>query len=324
MWNSAFLIVSFSTSSAFTSKLVVRSSTRLKEVCFHAQPALLLPSLTRTPGTRANLNYLDQLAKFHKQHGTNLNRFPSVDKRPLDLFKLKKAVEARGGFEPVCKTKKWAEIGRDLGYSGKIMSSLSTSLKNSYQRWLQPYEEYLRVAKPGVQQQLEMENGGPYTPSPHQSPLNRKTLPVDSHPPSNAHQGTPAAQPVPALNTPKDVEATPDKPTPPAEPAPPRPVASGFTPVNAGGFTAVNQSPSFLVVNNGPPVKREPENGSAISQGVAEHSQSSTPVANGHGDNGVKRGVSHDSASQTDTGDADDGSGRRSKRAKKGRFPLRA
>ena len=95
----------------------------------------------------------------------NLNRFPSVDKRPLDLYKLKKAVAQRGGFERVCKLKKWAEIGRDLGYSGKIMSSLSTSLKNSYQRWLFPYEEYLRLAKPGVQQQLEFENGGPFTPS---------------------------------------------------------------------------------------------------------------------------------------------------------------
>jgi [histone H3]-trimethyl-L-lysine4 demethylase len=54
----------------------------------------------------------------------------------------------------VCKLKKWAEIARDLGCSGKIMSSLSTSLKNSYQRWLYPYEEYVRIAKPGVQQQL--------------------------------------------------------------------------------------------------------------------------------------------------------------------------
>ncbi|EOD44979.1 putative phd transcription factor protein [Neofusicoccum parvum UCRNP2] len=85
-------------------------------------------------GTRANLNYLDQLAKFHRSRGNNLNRFPSVDKRPLDLYKLKKAVETRGGFDRVCKGKKWAEIGRDLGYSGKIMSSLSTSLKNSYQK----------------------------------------------------------------------------------------------------------------------------------------------------------------------------------------------
>ncbi len=63
-------------------------------------------------GTRTNLQYLDQLAKFHKQHGMNLNRFPSVDKRPLDLYELKKAVESRGGFLRVCKGKKWSEHGR--------------------------------------------------------------------------------------------------------------------------------------------------------------------------------------------------------------------
>ncbi|CAI4214758.1 unnamed protein product [Parascedosporium putredinis] len=79
--------------------------------------------------TRANLTYTDALYKFHKQQGNNPSRVPYVDKKPLDLYRLKKAVEARGGFDKVCKHKKWAEIGRDLGYSGKIMSSLSTSLK---------------------------------------------------------------------------------------------------------------------------------------------------------------------------------------------------
>ncbi|KAI5284901.1 hypothetical protein KEM54_000976, partial [Ascosphaera aggregata] len=127
-------------------------------------------------GTRANLNYLDQLQKFHRQNGMNLSRFPSVDKRPLDLYKLKKAVEERGGFDQVCKLKKWAEIGRDLGYSGKIMSSLSTSLKNSYQRWLHPFEEYLKAAKPAVYRQLECENGGPYTPSPTHSPAKKAVI----------------------------------------------------------------------------------------------------------------------------------------------------
>ncbi|KAF2858581.1 PLU-1-domain-containing protein [Piedraia hortae CBS 480.64] len=113
---------------------------------------------------RVNTDYLDQLAKFHAQSGTNLNRFPSVDKRPLDLHRLKKTVEAKGGFEMVCKGKRWAEVGRELGYSGKIMSSLSTSLKNSYQKWLLPFEEWLRLAKPGVHQQWESANGGPVTP----------------------------------------------------------------------------------------------------------------------------------------------------------------
>lgn len=265
------------------------------------------------PGTRANLNYLDQLSKYHKQHGTNLNRFPSVDKRPLDLYKLKKAVEIRGGFEQVCKMKKWAEIGRDLGYSGKIMSSLSTSLKNSYQRWLQPYEEYLRVAKPGVQQQLEQEHVGPYTPSPG----HRKSSPNGSNPAFHAPQGAPGLQPLAPQSTPTQVEATPEKPTPPVEP-PPRPVTSGFTPVNApSGFTPVNRSPSFAAVNNGTPVKRETDNGSLTPQNVAEQHPSSTPVPNGHNGQHLKRSGSYDGL-QTENGDADGGSGRRSKRLKKG------
>jgi histone demethylase JARID1 len=295
------------------------------------------------PGTRANLNYLDQLAKFHKQQGTNLNRFPSVDKRPLDLYKLKKAVEVRGGFEQVCKLKKWAEIGRDLGYSGKIMSSLSTSLKNSYQRWLQPYEEYLRVAKPGVQQQREFEQGGPYTPSPNHSPMNKR--PVSSTP-SNIRQDSPAVRASGILNASIETDGTPDRPTPPsAEPAPARPAASsGFTAVNKpGGFTPVNRSPSFVAVNSAPQVKHETENGTPTPKAIAAHPRSdsvdpkqtgisstptsstpisTTPAANGHGAHPLKRAISHDSLSgspQVESGDADN-SGRRSKRLRKGMY----
>ncbi|KAL4991680.1 PLU-1-like protein-domain-containing protein [Aspergillus falconensis] len=263
------------------------------------------------PGTRANLNYLDQLAKFHKQHGTNLNRFPSVDKRPLDLFRLKKAVEVRGGFEQVCKMKKWAEIGRDLGYSGKIMSSLSTSLKNSYQRWLQPYEEYLRVAKPGVQQQLEMEHGGPYTPSPNHSPMPKNPTPFESETRSATPHGTTTA----TQSAPHDGAATPAKnPAPPVDPTPPRPIASGFTPVNAGGFIAVNKSPSFIAVNSAPAMKRDPEHEIATPKSVSEYQKDSTPVSNGH--SSVKRAISTESGSQADVGELD-ANGRRSKRLKK-------
>lgn len=124
------------------------------------------PSSQQDQDHRAILNsteadtYLDALEQFHKQiNGTDFNRFPSVDKRLLDLFKLKSLVEDKGGFDHVCEQKKWAEIGRDLGYTGKIMSALSTSLKNSYQKWIQPYEEWLRsnieLAPPLRQQNFE-------------------------------------------------------------------------------------------------------------------------------------------------------------------------
>ena len=201
-------------------------------------------------GSRANLNYVDALLKFHKQHGNNLNRMPFVDKRPLDLYRLKKAVESRGGFEKVCKLKKWAEIGRDLGYSGKIMSSLSTSLKNSYQKWLCPYEDYLRLAKPGVQQQLEWENGGPLTPSPAPSPMKRSNV----NTPSSLRGDSPARHATDALQASVNgrVNGT-DRDTPmadaPAVATPP--VTSGFKAINSGGFTAVNAG--FTSVNRSVP-----------------------------------------------------------------------
>ncbi|KAI9828378.1 MAG: hypothetical protein M1832_002806 [Thelocarpon impressellum] len=286
-------------------------------------------------GTRANLTYLDQLSKFHKQHGTNLNRFPSVDKRPLDLYKLKKAVEVRGGFDKVCKVKKWAEIGRDLGYSGKIMSSLSTSLKNSYQRWLHPYEEYLRVAKPGVQQQLEFEYGGPLTPSPANSPMKKS----HQHTPSSLRGDSPAVRASTALNASfKDGDDRRSTPTLEA----PRPISStGFTAVNASGFTAVNASPSssFTPVNISNGIKRESDGVSAACRRPGDSPMSSsknTPEyrpsglsssTNGHAPNHLKRRLSHDSpdrGSRRDHGGAaDDGDGgeRRSKRLKKEAAP---
>ncbi|KAL8826122.1 MAG: hypothetical protein Q9170_007529 [Blastenia crenularia] len=289
-------------------------------------------------GTRTNLNYLDQLAKFHKQHGMNLNRFPSVDKKPLDLYKLKKAVETRAGFEKVCKLKKWAEIGRDLGYSGKIMSSLSTSLKNSYQKWLHPYEEYLRVAKPGVQQQLESEYGGPYTPTATHSPMKRsqsqQSTPLT---PLGPQDNLPALQASAALHASlQQPEEWPDRPF---NVEPPQPASSGFTAVNTGGFTPVNLTPaSFQAVNTPPQLPKHDKSSSFPAQSLQPTIESSSfvrgaefptptmngsPSINGHGTNPLKRTVSHDSfndsSSKDPGGSAEnlDENGRRSKRLKK-------
>ena len=296
-------------------------------------------------GTPANLNYLDQLAKFHKQrNGTNLNRFPSVDKRPLDLYKLKNLVEAQGGFDRVCKGKKWAEIGRLLGYSGKIMSSLSTSLKNSYQKWLLPFEEYLAQVKPGVRQQQEFENGGPYTPSPSRSPLK-----VHQHTPSSLGGDSPAVRASNALNasmqgvSPLQPVLAPERPPqlPPAAspPEPPRP-SSGFTAVNSGftavntGFTAVNAAPStsaFSAINVTNGVHKtesnhatpqrsfdSPQLSASNTPNLAPSAISRSPAANPPPINTLKRTLSVEGENAVN-GDSD--SGRRSKRVKKDGAP---
>ncbi|KAI1466698.1 jumonji superfamily protein [Daldinia caldariorum] len=276
--------------------------------------------------TRANLTYLDALAKYHKQQGTNLNRLPYVDKKPLDLYKLKKAVESRGGFEKVCKTKKWAEIGRDLGYSGKIMSSLSTSLKNSYDRWLTPYENYLRQAKPGVYQQLEYEYGGPLTPSPAPSPIKRSTV----NTPSSLRAESPARHASDilqqSLNVPKQ-ENDRDTIMADAPVATSHPSSGGFTAINSGGFTAVNSG--FTSVNRPTPTDPKGFTPPPKRHGSPHPSGKNTPDFRPSGlgpGTALKRQLSSDSLDSakkdngTDKDDSESGS-RRSKRLKKETVP---
>ena len=216
------------------------------------------------------------------------------------------------------------------------MSSLSTSLKNSYQRWLHPYEEYLRVAKPGVQQQLEFEYGGPLTPSPANSPMKKSQS--HQHTPSSLRGDSPAMRASTALNASiKDEDG--EKRTPGLESSRPR-SSTGFTAVNAGGFTPVNASPaSFTAVNMSNGIKREPDGSAApsrrsgdspmsSSKNTPEHRQSGhNTVSNGTATNNLKRQRSFDShepSSRRDNNsikDECDSGERRSKRLKKDGAP---
>ncbi|POS87808.1 hypothetical protein EPUL_000269 [Erysiphe pulchra] len=289
--------------------------------------------------TRANLTYLDQLAKYHKQHGTNLNRFPSVDKRPLDLYKLKKAVEARGGFKKVCKLKKWAEIGRDLGYSGKIMSSLSTSLKNSYHKWLHPYEEYLRVVKPGVHQQLEYEYGGPLTPSPAPSPMKR------------SYQGTPSQlrsddQLIYTSNISKATKNDEDENEPKTEinkvasVTLDNSIISSFTPINQGSYVPANFAPNISDATNGirkdqdrfngfiPPSRRISKNVTTLTKNTPDNhpihprDPASTVTFSTSSSPTLKRQHSIESFESQDKKNRNEDGSRRSKRLRKNAAPM--
>ncbi|KAI8381320.1 PLU-1-like protein-domain-containing protein [Radiomyces spectabilis] len=109
--------------------------------------------------TRANVNYLEQLYKFHRLAGHPVNKIPQLDKRPIDLFKLKKEVANRGGYNSVVAGKKWAEIGRSLGYTRKQCTSMSNALKSAYVRVILPYEVWL--AKHKQEQEQASGNNSP-------------------------------------------------------------------------------------------------------------------------------------------------------------------
>ncbi|KAJ1850354.1 hypothetical protein LPJ57_008162, partial [Coemansia sp. RSA 486] len=93
--------------------------------------------------TRSNLNYQDQLYKFHAQQGQPLVKVPQLDHRPIDLYDLRNEVAARGGYQKVNGGKRWAEIGRVLKYDRKTCTSMSNSLKSTYQKIILPFELYL-------------------------------------------------------------------------------------------------------------------------------------------------------------------------------------
>ncbi|TFK43830.1 jumonji superfamily protein [Crucibulum laeve] len=90
--------------------------------------------------SRAKLNFLEQLYRFHKQQGNPRVVVPTINHKPLDLWLLRKEVQKMGGYEMVTKGKKWSDLGRVLGYRG--IPGLSTQIKNSYTRVILPYEHF--------------------------------------------------------------------------------------------------------------------------------------------------------------------------------------
>lgn len=97
--------------------------------------------------TEKKIAFHKKLFLFHRmkrdeKDGQGLGKIPSIDKRTLDLYRLRSCVQLRGGFRAVCQKKLWAQIGRELGYSGRIMSSLSTSLRSAYLKVFLEFDKY--------------------------------------------------------------------------------------------------------------------------------------------------------------------------------------
>ncbi|KAF9511580.1 hypothetical protein BS47DRAFT_1394971 [Hydnum rufescens UP504] len=90
--------------------------------------------------SRAKLNFLDQLYRFHGQGG---NPFvpPKIAHKPLDVWVLRKEVHKRGGYQHVTLNRLWGDIGRAMGYEGIV--GVSTQLKNAYTRIIHPFDAFV-------------------------------------------------------------------------------------------------------------------------------------------------------------------------------------
>ncbi|EPB88990.1 hypothetical protein HMPREF1544_04251 [Mucor circinelloides 1006PhL] len=115
--------------------------------------------------TRTNVNYVEQIKKYHKLTGKSISKIPQLDKRPINLYKLKNEVAARGGVQEVTRLKKWAEIGRELGYARKQCTSMSNALKTAYQKVVLPYEIWYGKHKDDIDQFTLNEASGSSSPT---------------------------------------------------------------------------------------------------------------------------------------------------------------
>ncbi|XP_034392143.1 lysine-specific demethylase 5C isoform X1 [Cyclopterus lumpus] len=89
--------------------------------------------------TRVKLNYLDRIARFWEVQASSL-KIPHIERRILDLFSLSRIVTDEGGFEMVCKERRWARVAQRLGYPpGKNIGSL---LRSHYERIVYPFEVF--------------------------------------------------------------------------------------------------------------------------------------------------------------------------------------
>uniref|UniRef100_A0A8C1W8R9 [histone H3]-trimethyl-L-lysine(4) demethylase n=1 Tax=Cyprinus carpio TaxID=7962 RepID=A0A8C1W8R9_CYPCA len=86
--------------------------------------------------TRVKLNFLDQIAKFWELQGCKL-KIPHVERKILDLYHLNKLVAEEGGFDLVCRERRWTKIAMTMGFApGKAVGS---HLRAHYERVLYPY-----------------------------------------------------------------------------------------------------------------------------------------------------------------------------------------
>ncbi|KAG6845439.1 hypothetical protein H0H87_009347 [Tephrocybe sp. NHM501043] len=153
--------------------------------------------------SRAKLNFLEQLYRYHKQQGNIRVVVPTINHKPLDLWLLRKEVHKMGGYETVTKEKKWSDIGRILGYRG--IPGLSTQIKQSYTRVILPYEHFCEKAKntPGIAQvhdpQLKTHHNIQSSGKPQSSPKKPSRL---SSAPINADESSPPSSPLTDTSSP--------------------------------------------------------------------------------------------------------------------------
>ncbi|WOO79188.1 Lysine-specific demethylase 5A [Vanrija pseudolonga] len=136
--------------------------------------------------SRAKINFLEQLSMFHMQQGDSKAHIPVIDRKLLDLWRLRKEVNKLGGIDEVNRLKAWTKITDLLGYN----TTSSPQVKAAYTRIILPFELFALRAKNSPD--------SPLTPLPHASANGKQ----HSAPPASGKMspGTPTTAPQGRMN----------------------------------------------------------------------------------------------------------------------------
>ncbi|WVF70046.1 hypothetical protein IAT40_004833 [Kwoniella sp. CBS 6097] len=128
--------------------------------------------------SRAKINFLEQLSMFHNQSSESEISIPTIDRQPLDVWKLRKEVNKAGGYLELDRTKDWPKITEMLGHK----STWSPHVREAYMSIVLPFDRWALRAK-----------------SASVSPLTPLKVPNGTHPPAFSTDTPPSpSQPISA------------------------------------------------------------------------------------------------------------------------------
>ncbi|KAK6904001.1 hypothetical protein I203_107513 [Kwoniella mangroviensis CBS 8507] len=106
--------------------------------------------------SRAKINFLEQLSMFHNQSNNKEEiTIPTIERQPLDVWKLRKEVNRSGGYLELDRTKTWSKVTDSLG----LKSTWIPQVREAYMNIVLPFDNYSVRAKSASVSPLTPLNG---------------------------------------------------------------------------------------------------------------------------------------------------------------------
>lgn len=98
--------------------------------------------------SRAKVNFLEQLSMFHKQQGNANATIPIIERKTVDLWRLRKEVNKVGGVLTLNRTNGWDEITAAMGFA----QYCTPHIQKAYMEIVHPFDEWSVRAKASLSQ----------------------------------------------------------------------------------------------------------------------------------------------------------------------------